>query len=234
MIFKDLILNLIFPPYCLYCEKPGASLCSVCQQYLESESFPVCIICENLCINGNTHKYCKQNNQYAPDSFRFNYVYNFLSRKVILSAKSDPFAYTNIKTLLDRNISQSFKNEKFDLIVPIPPSASSNRLQDIVVYFSGFLSTELNIPIRKVLENTTKTQKKLDRSNRVENTLNKFKIKSENTHQIEGKSILLIDDISTTGLSIINAAKILKQLGANKVVCYALCKDLRYNRLRNV
>ena len=46
---------------------------------------------------------------------------------------------------------------------------------------------------------------------------------------IQGKSVLLVDDITTTGSSIRAAGKLLSKVGVKSVNSYTLAKDLRYN-----
>ena len=57
---------------------------------------------------------------------------------------------------------------------------------------------------------------------RFENIKNSFEIIKAN--QIKNKDIILIDDISTTGATLIEAAKVLKQNGAKKVYGLVVAK----------
>lgn len=237
-LISKAIFNLIFPPQCVYCERWGKKLCNKCSNYLKKEDFPQCFICENLSINGETHKYCKTTNDFSPDLYRYNYEYNFMTKKIIISSKSTSLAYTNLNSLFESKTEafEYLRTIPLDFIVPIPPTNKNKRLQDIVYYFSKYLGVHLSLPISDILTASGQTQKKLDKENRAANAKNKFRIKNppfSESVELENKRILLVDDVSTTGSSLFNACKLLKQHGAAWVGCYTLCKDLRYNYLTN-
>lgn len=65
----------------------------------------------------------------------------------------------------------------------------------------------------------TKQQAKMNKMQREENIANAFRV--GNNQVVRGKNILLIDDIFTTGTTLDECAKTLKNAGANKV--FALC-----------
>ena len=45
--------------------------------------------------------------------------------------------------------------------------------------------------------------------------------------RVQGKRILLVDDIVTTGSTLSEAAKVLKKAGAKEVICATLARSLR-------
>lgn len=230
MPFKDFILNLIFIPTCFYCESLGYHICHKCQKNLTYCDFPMCIVCESLTINGITHKYCKNENPYNPDSYNYTYIYNTLAKKLIIYTKGSYGGYSKLKYFLDyKNFYTLLENFEIEVFVPIPPSVKSNRLQDITLYIAQNLNIK-KLPIKSVLrEKNVKIQKNLSREDRFKNATNKYEFISKYKNIIKGKNILIIDDVSTTGASLLNASKLLKEQGAKTVHCYTLCKDLRYN-----
>jgi predicted amidophosphoribosyltransferase len=230
MTIKNIILNLILPSSCAFCGKPGTMLCPKCKGNLNNDIFPMCIICENPSIEGITHKYCKRHNPLAPDRYLFDCHYNYISKKIIHKSKSQNYAYKYIETILTKENIDILKALNFNIIIPIPPSPTSNRLKDIVKYMSELISKPLNIPIKDVLKtNGGKTQKKLNKENRTINAYEKFYLPEKFKYLIKGQSILLLDDVNTTGSTLLIATKLLKTTGAKMVTCYTLCKDLRYN-----
>jgi len=62
----------------------------------------------------------------------------------------------------------------------------------------------------------TSSQISLTKKERTENIKNSFSV--VNPEKISGKTIILIDDIMTTGATISEAAKTLKNSGAKKVI----------------
>jgi predicted amidophosphoribosyltransferase len=77
-------------------------------------------------------------------------------------------------------------------------------------------------------------QKSLSKSERVLNVQNKFTVvkkirKNKNIENIlKDKNILIIDDIVTTGSTLSECARIMKNMGAKSV--YALCIASVYNK----
>ncbi len=89
-----------------------------------------------------------------------------------------------------------------------------------------FIGQYLNIPVvADVLIRTkyTKHQTKLNMPKRLKNITGVFT--TNNKQKIIGKKILLIDDVVTTGVSLNEAAKILRQNGAIKVIGLVLAKN---------
>ncbi|MFA5936789.1 MAG: phosphoribosyltransferase family protein [Candidatus Paceibacterota bacterium] len=59
-----------------------------------------------------------------------------------------------------------------------------------------------------------------DRRNRLKNLSDSFFVKNENL--IKGKNIILIDDVLTTGSTLTEAKKILKNSGARKIIAFTI------------
>lgn len=68
----------------------------------------------------------------------------------------------------------------------------------------------------------TKHQKTLSRDERMVNLKNAFSVK--NPEIVSGKSILIIDDLCTTGSTLSEISRILKENGAKNVFCFTYCK----------
>lgn len=63
----------------------------------------------------------------------------------------------------------------------------------------------------------TQSQTRLTMMRRRENVAGAFELKSKNQHKLEGRIVLVVDDIITTGSTINGCAKILRSGGAGKV-----------------
>ena len=68
-----------------------------------------------------------------------------------------------------------------------------------------------------------KTQSSLNKLQRLENVKNVYKV--QNTAKIKEKKVLLFDDIYTTGATVNECAKVLKQAGAKEVGILTIAKD---------
>ncbi len=85
----------------------------------------------------------------------------------------------------------------------------------------------LNIPVIDALEKfkATKSQKALNAAERKTNISGAFRIKSD--ADIKGKKLLLIDDVCTTGSTLSEAARILREAGASEVIAASFAKTIK-------
>lgn len=114
----------------------------------------------------------------------------------------------------------NLKNRK-EMIVPIP--MHPEKLKERTFSHVDELLKEARIPYVHLLEKiTTETQGGKTRKERM-NTPQIFKLKK--TVQVEGKEILLVDDIYTTGTTIRHAKRVLIEGGAKSVKAFTLIKS---------
>jgi len=71
----------------------------------------------------------------------------------------------------------------------------------------------------------TATQTKLDRANRRKNIADAFKLTSHGRSAVKGKSIILVDDVVTTGATTASAASVLLNEGCKKVTVVSFTRD---------
>ena len=57
MRVKDLVLDVLFPKFCVGCGIEGKYICDKCSIFI-SEAMPVCPICYNSSFFGETHHNC--------------------------------------------------------------------------------------------------------------------------------------------------------------------------------
>jgi len=117
---------------------------------------------------------------------------------------------------------------KIDHIVPVP--LSNSRLQargyNQSALLASSISRSLHIEVKpRSLSRVkgTRSQVGLNSKERQDNVLDAFKADS---NENRNKSILLIDDIATTGSTLNECARALKNAGAKEVFCYTVAKTL--------
>jgi ComF family protein len=118
----------------------------------------------------------------------------------------------------------------FDYILPIPlhPRKQAKRGYNQSAYFAQGLSQGLQVEMRSdilVRKIETQTQTRKDRLARFENMKSVFAI--ENKESIEGKHLLLVDDVITTGATLESALTLLLAQGAAKVSVAAIAVAAR-------
>ncbi len=116
------------------------------------------------------------------------------------------------------------------ILIPIP--RSKKRLKQFGFNQCDLLCKEIlkNSEIKKLNLNfmpkiltqnkSFETQTKLSRKNRIQNAKESFSIKFP--EKISGKKIILIDDVWTTGATLLDASRALKQANAKEIVIFAL------------
>lgn len=118
-------------------------------------------------------------------------------------------------------------SERFDTIVPIP--VTEKRLKQRGYNQSFIISEEISRisgrpVIPDVLHKTreTKDQYSLHRKERKGNVRGAFAAK--NTDPVKRRSVLLVDDLFTTGYTAKEASRVLLRAGAGRVIFFALAR----------
>lgn len=110
-------------------------------------------------------------------------------------------------------------------IVPTRRADAVKRNYDYVALLGKWCAKELGLPFEvKLLKKVRKTERQheLTRDKRQANVKGAYKA----TKRIDGKNILLIDDIKTTGYTLNECAKQLRMAGAEKVYCLTALQTL--------
>jgi ATP-dependent DNA helicase RecQ len=118
---------------------------------------------------------------------------------------------------------KKFSQERFDLILYIPPTVSGNLVKN----FAEKISCVLKIPVSHNLQKQkeTKEQKVFENAyNKKDNVSKAFSCAS--SEEIFGKNILLIDDIFDSGATIKEIGKLLTAMGAEKIAPLVIAKTV--------
>ena len=246
MNFLDDVFSFIFPPVCGICGKIGKSyLCENCAKNLKQAIYYHNEIHNYNSININNkpiyisknnllHQNCKkiENNFYFQEHY-YLFSYTSLIREKIIQYKFHGQSY------LFKMFSEFFvKNEKmcgflkkYDIIIPVP--ISKNKMLQRGYNQSMLIAKEIAKKTKKVqlehkvlikrIEN--QSQSSLNRKQRLENVKNVYKIQNE--QKIKEKNILLFDDIFTTGATVNECARVLKQGGAKQIAVLTIAKDFQ-------
>ncbi|MBC8182021.1 RecQ family ATP-dependent DNA helicase [candidate division KSB1 bacterium] len=126
-----------------------------------------------------------------------------------------------IKTL--KAFRYKFKDEKFDLLVYVPPTESG----DLVKNFAEKISLTLNIPISHNLRKIRNTEPQKVFQNSVlkrDNIKNAFTFESQSF--LQGKKILVVDDIFDSGATFKEIGRMFSKLGASKIAPIVIAKTI--------
>lgn len=224
MIGAEWLLNALFPRRCPFCQRAlskGTLVCDRCLGKLRIIESPFCLKCgkpvskdQELCMDcqRREHQFC---------SGRSVFLYNKPMKKAIYR-----FKYENKREYASffadaivQNLTEYGKYLGVDGIVPIPlhPRRERSRGYNQAALVARKIGAEWEIPVYENLlirKTNTRPLKNQTEEQRKNNLKNAFLIKANG---VQLKKILLVDDIYTTGSTIDEAARTLKEGGANEV-----------------
>ncbi len=241
---KEGMLNFVFPLDCKICEKPireskGYSICEDCFKAIELIEHPYCIKCgkpllltdffkqnrEILCLECKRKKY----------SFEFSRsigIYNKVLKKCIHLFKyygEKKLAIPLGKLMVDYLLQNVEFIKKVELIIPVPLHNNDLKKRGFnqSVLLGKAIGDYFSVPVReKVLikKKLTPFQVNLSKKEREKNILSAFSV--EKPEEIEGKNILILDDVFTTGSTVEECAKELMKARANNIIVLTLARTV--------
>lgn len=209
------LINLVYPPTCGICGKLNNDfLCKKCEKVLETEAiYGVDKVLEKYF---NEHLYI--------------FVYQGILRRIILKYKfqEEAYLYKTFVNFLLKNENFFEKIKKYDTIVPVPISKKrlkkrgynqSELIAKEIAYNSDLkLETACLLKVKNIIE-----QSKLNKEERMKNIQGVYKL--TNMEKLYKKKILLVDDIYTTGSTVNECAKVLREANPRKIGVFTLAKD---------
>ena len=155
----------------------------------------------------------------------FPYKDNFKNAVKGLKFKNEFYRFKGMARLIyDSTVSM---NEKADCIVYVPSDirAYFKRNYCLTQELANYLSKKLKIPVYHgflIKKLKVKRQSKVKFEERYKNVKEGFTKNPLSLKSVEGKNVLLIDDVITTGSTVSECASFLKSLGAKSVFVTAL------------
>ncbi len=231
------LLNLVFPPVCLGCNKISKIICKNCLKQFQETSQFICPTCLKISPNGWLHKDCK-----GPiDGLTAVWQYDQKVKKVIkeikyryyFSAMPDLVKYFIFYLSFPKyqNLRDFLELKPIMIPVPLHPKRQKIRgfnqaalLGKALAYYWHLAYSE-KILIRQ--EYTT-PQSQLTKKERQANIKRAFSVTKQilklGKRPLKDRYILLVDDIWTTGITMRTCARTLKLLGAEKIWALTLAR----------
>lgn len=228
------ITSLLFPIKCAVCGKllPADDkyrLCAFCFDSIRPIGSFQCKGCG--LVLPDTNKYCFNCLKTRPALLIRSYApFNDTIRPLIHKFKYGRQPY--LARILARFLNIAFQSNecfaKVDTIVPVPChwSRRFGRGYDHVQLLAKEFSAVSGLPFNdKLLKKNRRTlpQAKLSRERRLQNLTDAFSVSA--ITMVQGKSIVLIDDVCTTGATLSACAKTLLSCGADSVVGLSAARD---------
>lgn len=226
----NFLVELLFPRRCPVCDKPvdkmGNYICKKCQEHIRYVQSPYCLKCGKE-LKTSTEEYCEdcKNAAHIFDRGRAVYEYESIKEAVyrFKYAGRREFAEFFGKQTADI-LGKEIKGWKPDVIVPVPlhKEREKKRGYNQAALLAKEVSKCLDIPVNdKIIYRSRATvpQKELNGKERQNNLKNAFKI---GQNDVKLKTIIVVDDIYTTGATMDEMAQCLKSAGAEKIYCISL------------
>ena len=220
-------LAFLFPQWCVGCGKEGDFICSSCLKSLPRITPPLCPRCGIPQAGDRTCSDCK--NLRAIDGIRSPFKFEGVMRQAIHQLK-----YGNIRALvmpLGKLLYDVLVLNPMPGKVLVPVPLHPKRLKERGYNQSSLLARELskltNLPIldsclirvRPTLPQA-KTSTGAERRSNVEGAF------SSHDGKLQGKGVLLVDDVSTSGATLDACAQALKASGVTSVWGLTLAREV--------
>jgi ComF family protein len=231
---RKFFLDLFFPKKCLGCGKYDTYLCSDCFDKIKLLENNSCFFCGKISWQG---KICLEhkNGVYLDRVISATNYADPLIRELIKCLKyrfaqelAEPLSQLLIKTLKDLKF--EFCNLDF-VIIPVPlhkyrlRKRGFNQAELIAQKIANYFNLPINTNILgRTIYTEPQANLKDNTEKRLNNIQNAFTINPAYKNLIKDKIIILIDDVITTGGTLIEAGKILKQNNAKEVWTLTVAK----------
>lgn len=219
------LLDLLYPKKCVSCKAFGSFICSNCFASISFDVETICVVCNKAAVDGITHPNCQK--RYTLNGVLSSVRYNKVMKKALYAYKYAPYVKQIEDALIELFYEGMIQKELFHdlsqkntILVPIPlhPEKLKSRGYNQAEILAKGLAQKCAFPVMNMLYRQKKTQSqfKLSREERQKNIEDAFGIKTD-VVLTPDMTILLVDDIVTTGSTLSEAAKILKQNGVKEV-----------------
>lgn len=227
------LLDLVYPSPCLVCgqwpERGEKSLCMSCLSQIPHNRPPFCPTCGKPYVGIEAAPRCGacEGKDLPFERLWFAAPYEGILREALHKLKYErkkPVAIP-LSHLLISFAKEYLPGFSFDWILPVPLSSNREweRGFNQSELFATSLSKALAIPlsVRNLIRlRDTRPQVDLPKAKRFENIRGAFTVKHPSPYV--GKSLLLIDDVVTTGATLSECARALREAGVKSVSALTL------------
>ena len=236
-------LDLIYPPRCPLCgaflrdkgansDRPGFPICLTCMDDFREVTHPCCSVCSRpfetwveddhpceACLNKRPF-YNKLIVPYLYDGDLMSAVHQFKYSKKDYLAKS-------LGPLLAIFAAEQLRGTDRFLVMPVPlhPKRLRQRGFNQSLLLAKHVATQLNaeldfLSLRRI--RYTQPQTGLKKDQRRKNVRKAFGL--TDPKGVKGRTVILVDDVATTGNTLNECARVLRKAGAENVYCTVLAR----------
>ncbi|HUV30321.1 MAG TPA: ComF family protein [Acidobacteriota bacterium] len=221
----DAAIDFAFPPLCLGCGEfvpEGVSVCRRCLQRIDRFEYPICLTCSNAVERGSRCTLC------GADSLLLFAYGNYVDplKQIVVQ-----FKFRGIRTparlfasLLAEKYSERIQSLGADLLVPIPlhMSREYHRGYNQALLLAKELECRLHVTCddgRIFRVRKRRPQTRLRKTDRASNIRGVFRAVPSGG---QGRRVILVDDVVTSGATVREARNELSQAGCTVVAVIAI------------
>lgn len=235
----DSLLSVAFPQHCHICSRPvekrsDGVACANCwaSTRIFDATIPVCAKCGNLLASGRASQDlpCTECTDHHYDTAFAAGVYEHALAATVLELKKTPYLPERVRGLLSE-VFELPALGAIDLVIPVPLSPRRrvergfNQAEVIGRLISDRYSIELDTFTLIRHKHTPMHRVAMDSKAREQSVKNAFSVARPS--MIQDKSVLLVDDVLTTGSTVSHCASELKKNGAAAVNVLTLARAVR-------
>ena len=236
-------IDIIYPARCHICRnfisndsRPNNHFCPDCLNGFSKISPPLCTVCgipfESISEENHLCEDCMRKRTFF-DGLGAPYLYEGGIMDAIHQMKYAGKTYLadSLGPLMASFAANWLDNQEGLLMMPVPLHPKKLRKRGfnqallLAKAMMPILGTELDfLSLRRVIY--TRSQTGLNSEERRRNVRRAFAIYGQ--RELEDKTVILVDDVATTGNTMNECARVLKKAGAEKVFCLALARTAGY------
>ena len=211
--------DLLFPPACALCDAGGTLLCDACATALPRADGRRCDRCWMPVSHGVVCRHCVDNPP-AFASTRAAYVMDGGARRLAHELKYD--GLTSLAEPMARLMADAAPVHGIDLIVGVPlhrgreRSRGFNQSHELARHLAALAGVPCDASAVRRTRDTAPLAKTMHREERRAIVEGAFSARRE---RVEGRRVLLVDDVVTTGATLDACARALLDAGAVEVRC---------------
>ena len=207
---------MIFPPKCGICGKLDKNyLCKSCKNQIDE------IILNNIDLNEDKY--------FSKHLYLFKYEGIIREKIIEYKFEDKAYLYKFFEKIIINNKKICDFIKSYDIIIPVP--ISKERKKERGYNQTSLIARSIADDFDKIIfgnsviikEKNIQRQSELNKEQRIENVKNSFKIKEDSN--IKDKKVLIFDDIYTTGSTVNECAKALKEAGTKEIGVLTIAKD---------
>lgn len=228
MNFMTRLEEIVFPATCIKCQTPtsiSSTLCQTCWSkihWITSNACPICAHPRQFPEEGSFCGFC-YDKAYNWDQAIACFLYSESSKDLILKFKhgNKPFLAKSLASFLSTRLIQFAPEIDYVCPVPLHWTRYMKRHYNQAELLSRYVARTLSCPHEPHLlkrHKRTAPQGNFSAKERDQNVKNAFQVSPKFQNHLKGKTILLIDDVRTSGATFNQCCAILKSYQVKKII----------------